>query len=183
MAKRELVTAPSGDVVNIATLAAHLRIDARDEDDVLHDLLTEAVTAVEDYTRRVLLTQTWDQCYDDFDDPLVLAVQPVASITSVTYLDSNGASQTLATSVYELGSENGTPVVRRKYDQDWPVTRDHKDVVIVRYVAGYGDPADVPDSLTKAVRIHAAWNHRHREGEPIPDGFYHLLSPYKVRHT
>lgn len=183
MAKRELYTAPSGNVVNIATLAAHLRIDARDEDDVLSDLLSDAVAAVQDYTRRVLLTQTWDQYYDDFADPLILAVQPVESVTLITYTDSNGSSQTLATSVYELGSEDGAPVVRRKHNEDWPVTRDHKDVVKVRYVAGYGDPADVPESLAKAVRVHAAWNHRHREGEALPDGFYHLLAPYKVRYT
>ncbi|MFA7121888.1 MAG: phage head-tail connector protein [Bacilli bacterium] len=183
MAIRTLYAAPTGNVVPIATLAAHLRIDSRDEDAVLNDLLREAVAAVEDATRRRLLTQTWDESFDDFTDPLMLSEQPVSSITSVTYTDSNGDTQTLSTSIYELGKLNGWSVVRKKYDQNWPSTRAHEDVVTVRYVVGYGTAASVPDSLLKAVRVHAAWNHRHREGEPIPDGFYHLISPYRLRHV
>ncbi len=183
MAKREIVTAASGNVVSIATLAEHLRIDAREEDVVLGDLLSEAVAAVEEYTRRRLLTQTWDESFDRFANPLVLSETPVQSVTSVTYIDSNGELQTLSADIWEFAYLDGQPCVRRKYDQDWPSVRSHKDVVIVRYVAGYGDSGDVPDSLSKAVRVHAAWNHRHREGEAVPDGFFRLLAPYKRRHV
>jgi len=183
MAKREIVTAPSGNVVSLATLAAHLRIDGNDEDAVLADLLREAVEAVEDYTRRRLLTQTWDESFDAFADPLTLSEQPVASVTSVVYIDSDGDPQTLSTDTWEASTELGVGVIRRQYDEDWPTTRSHKDVVTVRYVVGYGDPADVPETLLKAVRIHAAWNHRHREGEAIPDGFYRLCTPYRRLHV
>jgi len=178
MAKLELVTGPSGRVVDVPDLTTHCRIDAADEDAYLQILLDAAEDAAEDETWRRLLTQTWDQYFDEFEDPLYLRYPPLQSVTSVTYTDSNGDSQTLSTSIYEVGEENGIGVVRRKYNQTWPDTRSHEDVVTVRFVCGYGAAGDVPERIKHAIRIHAGWHFRNREGQAMPDTFSRLLAPF-----
>ncbi len=91
---------------------------------------------------------------------------PASSITTVQYVDSDGDTQTLADSVYELGTKNGMGVLRLKYGQTWPTTRSHEDVVIVTYKAGYGgEPADVPQAIKDWIMTRAAWRYESREGE------------------
>ena len=182
MAKLTLETAQTLRLVSADDLCSHCRIDAPDEDEYLEGLLDAAEADAEDYTDRRFLTQTWDQYFDGFNDPLYLRYPPLQSVTSVKYIDTAGVEQTLSTSVYEVGSERGVGVVRRKYDQDWPSTRGHEDVVIVRCKVGYGDDCvDVPDRIRHAVRLHAAHQYRYREGQPMPDGFRRLLSAFVVK--
>jgi uncharacterized phiE125 gp8 family phage protein len=182
MAKLTLVTGPVGRVISADDIRTHARIDATDEDSHLESLSDAAEDEAEAYTWRKLLTQTWDQYFDGFADPLFLRFPPLHSsgVTSVTYTDSNGDAQTLATSVYEEGEEDGIAVVRRKYNQDWPTTRSHKDVVTVRFVCGYGATSDVPERIKQAIRLHAAHFYRHREGELLPAAFFRLLDPFRV---
>jgi len=180
MAKLVIVTEPDGRVVSAADLYVHCRIDADDEEGYLEDLSDDAQAAAEYVTRRKFLTQTWDQSFDYFDDPLWLSYPPVSSVTSVTYTDQAGDTQTLSTDVYELGEVDGINVVRRKYDQVWPVTRAHTDVVTVRFVCGYGAATDVPREIIQAIELHAGWYHRNREGDTPPAAFQNKLGSYRA---
>lgn len=177
--KLVLSSGPDVEPVEVEDLLAHSRITVANEPDYafLQGLLKAARQEAENATWAVLITQTWEQYFDAFTDPLVLDVQPVQSITSITYTDSNGDTQTLAASYYELGEENGRGIVRLKYNQTWPTTRDHADVVKVTFKAGYGDdPENVPEYIKAAIRIHAAHYYEHREGEKdLPDAFFRLL--------
>ena len=175
--KNVLNTAPTIEPVGPQDLIEHSRIDAHEEDAYLTTLLAEGREAVEEITWRKLITQTWDQSYDGWEDPLKIAWAPVSSITSVTYVDADGDTQTLADTVYELGDNNSLGIVRRKYDQVWPTIRGHADDITVQYVCGYGTTAaDVPWQLRAAIRIHAAHYWIHREGEePLPRAFYDLV--------
>lgn len=180
MSKASLVTAPTGDVVTVADLKVHCRIDGSDEDAYLATLLDNAEAEAEAYLWQKLLTQTWNEYFDGFTDPLKLRYGPVSSIGTLTYTDSNGASQTLATSVYELGQVDGVYVVRRKYNQTWPDTRSHEDVVTVPYICGYGAANAVPERIKHAIRLHAATAYRNREDGAPPEAFFRLLGPYRL---
>lgn len=183
MAKPVRITGPIERVVSKADLRTHLRIDDSVEDTLLGQLSDAAQAEAESYTWRKLLKQTWDQYYDGFTDPLLLRYPPLHSdgVTSVTYTDTAGDAQTLATSVYEAGEVDGITVVRRKFEQVWPSTRSHADVVIVRFVCGFDTVDDVPEPYKQAIRLHAGWYYRNREGEaPLPEGFYNLLRPLSV---
>lgn len=95
-------------------------------------------------------------CVDRFDtlSDMYLRWSPVQSITSITYVDSTSTTQTLSTSVYELGHIDGIGVVREKYDQDFPTVRGQEDDVTVTYVAGYGTSASsVPMRIRHAVSL------------------------------
>ncbi len=189
MSKITLVTAPADRLITAADLRTHSRIDDTGEDAYLEQLIDSAVSVAEACTWRRFITQTWDQSFDGFCDPLVLRYPPLVSITSVTYIDIAGDSQTLATSVYETGQTDGIDEVRLQDDQSWPNTQAHADVVTVRMVVGYGDPSDVPQDIKHAVRLHAASFYENREGailfgsalSAIPESFYSLLFPYQVQ--
>jgi uncharacterized phiE125 gp8 family phage protein len=180
--KLVLDTGPTERVVSAADLRSHSRIDDTSEDNLLNELSDSAQEEAEAYTWRKFLEQTWEQYFDGFADPLFLRYPPLHSsgISSITYTDTNGDTQTLATSVYEAGEVDGIAVVRRKYNQTWPSTRGHEDVVKVTFICGWDTPADVPDRIKQAVRLHAAWYYRNREGEPHPQAFYDLLEPFRA---
>lgn len=194
MSKVVVVTPPVGRVVSSAELKEHARIDDPAEDTYLAELLDAAEDEAEDYTWRKLLTQTWDHYFDRFCDPLVLKWAPVSSLTSVTYVDSNGTTQTLASSVYELAEQDGIAIVRRKYNQSWPTARLHADSVIVRSVFGYGAAASVPPRIKRAIKMYAIWNYRYRGDEgvvfaPVREGqaetqmkmrFHGMLRPFRL---
>lgn len=182
MAKRVLFAAASERALSVANFKVHARIDETAEDTYIGTLLDAAEDEAESYCWRKFVTQTWDQYFDGFADQLVLAFAPVQSITSISYVDENGTTQTLATSVYELAELDGLAVVRLKYNQSWPVTRSHEDVVTVRYVCGYGAAAAVPQRIIQAIAVHAAWAYRNREGdiEQFPQTFYRLLRPFRL---
>lgn len=181
MAKITLITAPANRLITAGDLRSQCRIDDTGEDESLEKLIDSAVDAAEKHTWRRFVTQTWDQYFDGFCNPLVLRYPPMASVTSVTYIDIAGDTQTLSTDIYEVGQVDGIDVVRLKDDQSWPSTQGHADVVIVRQVVGYGDPEDVPEEIKQAVRVHAAHHYWNREGQVMPGGFKSLLGPYQVQ--
>lgn len=181
MAKLDLITAPTTRLVTAEDLAVHSRIDLAGEDSYLEKLLDAGEADAEEYTCRKFLTQTWDQYFDGFEDPVCLRYPPLASVTSVEYVDPDGDTQTLSTDVYEVGSQLGIGAVRRKVDQDWPDTQSHEDVVTVRFVCGYGDPEDVDERIKQAIRVHALHHFRYREGQKMTVTWKDLLSPFRVK--
>ena len=170
---------PVVEPVSVEDFQVHSRITVANEPDYayLEGLLKAGRQEVESSAWCALITQSWEQYFDAFADPLVLDMQPVDSITSITYTDTDEATQTLATSYYELGEDNGKGIVRLKYGEEWPTTLGHPDVVKVTFKAGYGlKPEDVPGHLKSAIRIYAAHYYEHREGDKeLPDAFFRLL--------
>lgn len=142
-------TEPTIEPVTLNEVRTHCRIDTHEENTYLTTLLKTARRYVERTTGRALLTQTLDLKLDAFPARIRLPNPPAASVTSITYTDPAGDSQTLGTGVYELDTARGQ--VRLQYDQVWPATRRHEDVITVRYVAGWTTRAAVPAELRLAV--------------------------------
>lgn len=95
-----LVMAPSIEPVSLAEAKAHLRVEVNDENSLIQTLITAARQYVETATRRALLQQTWDDKLDAFPcGAIVLPLSPVTSVTSITYLDTAGVSQTWSSSL------------------------------------------------------------------------------------
>jgi len=178
--KSTLVTPATVEPVRVPEVREHSRIDIQDEDPYLSTRITAARVAAEAFTRSVFITQTWDDSFDSFGGGLVLAKQPVQSITSVTYTDGDGDTQTLSTDVYELGELHGCGVVRLKYNQVWPSdARSHPDSITVRYVAGYGLATSVPQPIKSAIELYVSHYNEAREGEtPLSQAFRAMLGPY-----
>lgn len=187
--KETLITAADDEPVSLELLKAHLRVDSEDEDALLTEYLRAAREMVETITWRVLISQTWDVYFDVFASRLYLPKPPLSSVTSVKYVDSAGTTQTVSSSVWEAGEEDGIGLVRPAYDQTWPSdARGHRDDVVVRIVAGYGTgPSSVPRPLRQAILLLAGDFYEHREIHvtetrlmEVPT-YKALLLPYRVR--
>lgn len=161
-----LVTAPASPPVTLSEVKAHCRVEGSDYDDQLTGFVEAATAHLDGRTGvlgRAIVTQTWRQDFNGFGGSVLrLPLAPVASITSVTYYDTDGAQQTLASSVYELCEDALGPYVALKVGQAWPSTYARRDAVSVTFVAG-NDVADVPRPLKQAVQLLAGHYFMNRE--------------------
>ncbi|TIV38942.1 MAG: hypothetical protein E5V91_12410 [Mesorhizobium sp.] len=114
------VTTPAtAEPVTLVEAKRHVRADFEDDDDALSGLIAAARNHAEKYCGVFLAPQTVAVKADDWCDMAHLPVHPVQSITSIAYVDSLGAPQTLATTVYELRDDK----IVTKYGQQWPTTQ------------------------------------------------------------
>jgi uncharacterized phiE125 gp8 family phage protein len=156
-----LVTAPSVEPLTLTEAKLYLRVDQSTEDNLISGMVVAARQWVETYTRRALVTQTWDFRYEAFMDtrqPLILPKAPLQSVTSITYLDEDGVSQTLASSNYSVrtlsGATAGRGYIELNDDVSLPsLYTDALAPVTVRAVCGYGAAAAVPDGVKMAIYL------------------------------
>lgn len=187
-----IVTQPASEVVTVAEMKAHLRIDSDDEDTLIGDYITAATDMVDaefGEIGKALITQTWALVLPAFpaSGRFDLPVSPVQSITSVTYYDGDNAGQTLTASAYRLTALPDRARVDLVNGYSWPATYDRADAVTVTYVAGYGDAStDIPEGIRQAIRMMAAHFYENREAVTeaklveAPIGFRHMLMKYRV---
>ena len=172
----ELVTAPSGSVVSDAEIYDELRVDLTGSpaEPVDADVIQAARNAAEGFLDgacgvlgRALLTQTWKLHLDGFPcggryapgkgyvdkGAILLPLPPLQSVSSITYVDTAGATQTLAGSVYQVvNRQRVRSMIVEAYGQSWPSTRDVPQSVTVQFVAGYGAASDVPEDIKRVIR-------------------------------
>lgn len=180
-----LITAPAANPVDSATVKLHLRVIGTSEDALIDLYTNAAISALEKTIEGALITQTWDFYLDSFaSERIDITLPPLQSVTSIKYLDANGAQQTLSNTRYtvDTASKPGGVVV----DSDgWPVTYDTVNAVIIRFVAGFGSAADVPASLRSALLLHIGDLYENRqtgsERQVFNNPAYDLLTyPYRI---
>lgn len=192
-----LVYEPTDDVVTLAEVKEHLRIDTNDHDAVLRSYLRAArqlLDGVEGWLGRALAPQTYDLKLSGFPRCIRLPLPPLIEVISITYLDSNGDSQTLSTSVYTVVNQGyDVSYIEETINQNWPTTYDVAQAVTVRYRCGYvdgGSPEDVivPEPIKEAIKLMVGHWYENREQtsmsraamRDIPLGADEVLSTYKV---
>lgn len=147
-------TAPVTEPVTLAEAKLHLRVDSNDEDAMVTSLIAAARDMAETYSRRSLVTRTYDFVMDEWWDNgvLWLPMPPVQSVTSVTYVDKDGVTHTLPNTSYYLDTAMGRLCM--VYDASFPSTTLRPTAAItVRYVAGYGAANAVPDAYKAAIKL------------------------------
>lgn len=187
----ETTVGPTVEPVTVQEIKLQARISDDSEDLLIADYISTARTYVENHTRRRLLNQTLVYKIDRFppldEQVFELPGGTAQSITSIQYLDSDGATQTLATSVYETDLAHVPARIGLKYDQDWPTIRDWSLPITITYVAGFGSAAtDVPSPLRQAVKLLAAQMFDARcplgDGDAVelPFGVKAMCAAYKI---
>jgi len=181
-----LVTGPTVEPVTLDEAKAHLRLDIADDDGLLAGYILAARRWVEGQTHRALAPQTWDYVIDyawpyKFSRQWIeLPLNPVMSVTSVSYVDDSGVTQTLA-SYQAACRENGSYIVPT-YDQTFPTVRRQPGAITVRFVAGY---ENVPSELKHAIMLLAGHFYENREAASakalieVPMSVEALVSPYR----
>jgi uncharacterized phiE125 gp8 family phage protein len=156
-----LVTAPTSEPVTMAEAKGYLRQDLSDEDALIGALVAAARQYVERALNRALITQTWRLKLDDFycapyycetDNTIRLPRVPLQSVSSITYLDYDGTSQTWSSTEYQVDAASEPGRVTTASGEWWPETQSEAiNAVTITYVAGYGAAADVPQGIRQAL--------------------------------
>lgn len=158
------VSAASAELpISLGFAKDHIRVSTDADDTVLRSMIGAAASYIEETWNRALVTQTLVLTCNGFSDTIELPRPPLASVSSITYIDGDGNSQTLAGTVYTAITDSTPGRIERAFNQAWPTVRSVTNNVTITYVAGYGDRADVPDGVGQAVAMLAAWWYEHRE--------------------
>ena len=155
-------TAPATEPLTISEVMDYCHVDQVD-DQLFTMLIKSARVAAEGRTRRALITQTLDLYLDQFPCwELKLPRPTVQSVTSITYTDTDGATQTLSASNYQVDITSAPARVAPSYGNVWPSARCQMNAVKVRYVTGYGAAVDVPSGIKNwmLLRIGTLWQNR-----------------------
>ena len=150
-------TEPAIEPVTVSELKDHLRISDSVDDARLETLIAVAREVVEIDARRSLISQTWTLECDNWPPLyLELPMPPLASVTSIKYVDTGGTQQTWSSAEYEVDTSSEPGIVRLAYGQSFPDIRGDERGIEVIYVAGYGTTASsVPDMLKHAIKLQA----------------------------
>ena len=154
----KVVTAPTVEPVSLAEAKLQCRLDDDlvADDALLSSLIVAAREHCENETNRAFINTTFDMKMDGFPcgSEIILPRAPASSVTSITYLDGDGTSQTWTASEYAVDINTEPGRVTLAYGYSWPSTRAIENAVTVRYVAGYGAAASsVPDSIKCAMKL------------------------------
>jgi len=142
---------PTSEPLNVEMVRLHLDLDDNYYDSQLDDLIGISRRRVEQDTRRSLITQTRVLSMDSFptNGLIELPSAPVQSVSSVTYVDTNDATQTFSASKYSTDVDNTPSRIVLNDSEDWPTVRGHYDDVKVTYIAGYGSTVASVDPVAQ----------------------------------
>jgi uncharacterized phiE125 gp8 family phage protein len=165
-----LVTGPSDQPITTEAAKLHLKVEHSDDDDLIATLCAAALDYVETGTRRKCLTQTWDDKRDGFPcwgEPWVLDFPPVSAVSSISYVDTNGTTQTWSSAEYVTDLPTGAHAAPGRiwpaYSYSWPQTRTQRNCVTVRFVCGFATAELVPSGMVAAQKLLIGHWYAHRE--------------------
>ena len=183
-----VVNAPASEPVSLAEAKAQCRIMGADEDGLIAGYLMAARAYTESITGRRLVTQTLDYYIDNLSaGEILLPVAPVQSVTSITYFDDAGATQTLGVGNYTtVGRKYWTAIVPT-VSAVWPGVRNQPESVTVRFVAGHSASNPMPEEIRQAILMLVSHFYENRESVVIgqapavlPFSYDHLLTNFRA---
>lgn len=184
-------TPPAAEPVTAAEAITHLREPDSAASTYITTLITVARQKLENELGRALINQTWDMALDGFPEdgcPIILPVAPLSSVSSITYKDTDGTTQTWSSSNYIVDTVSDPGRIGLAYGVTYPLTYDEIKAVTVRFVAGYGTGgSSVPEVLKHALLLYLAYLYENREpvvtgtiATALPDHIDAMIAPYKV---
>ena len=183
----KIVTQPTSEPLSLKEAKDHLRVTGSEEDSLINNLITAVRQEAEKYLNRVLIEQTWDMFLDKFPDDdgdIFIHKTPVTAVTSLQYYDANNVLQTWARTNYDLDHYNEPASIYPAYSISYPATLDTKNVVIIRFTAGYGDAGDVPDAIKSGMLLYLSYLYDNRGDATttgIPHAVWNIWNNYRIQ--
>lgn len=177
---------PAEEPVTTAEAKTHLRITTSDDDTYIASCIKASRRYVEHYTGRPLVSTTFDQYFDYFKGcDVVLYWGNVSDVDSVNYAhETTGTETEFSSASYVVDKVMDRCRIRVATNVSWPNTYDKPNAVRIRYTAGFGDAADVPEDIKQAVLMLVAEMYEKRENgiKQLPTVVEWMLAPYKLWH-
>ncbi|QNN24339.1 hypothetical protein HED60_19365 [Planctomycetales bacterium ZRK34] len=181
-------TEPTIEPVSLADMTPFARGYLDEHRSMMQGLIVSARKYVENYTRRSLINTVYDYTLESLSDEITLPRSPVVSVTSITYVDTNGNTQTLSSSLYTVDTAAKPGKIYKAYNATYPSIRSQHDAVTVRFTAGYGTTTSaIPEPLKLCIKMLAAqW---YDQPEPVltgtiatalPFGLENILTQYRM---
>jgi len=170
------------EIITVADLKNHLRVDVSDDDTLIEAFRDAAISFVQQITGRVLGDVDCVVYVDNFS-PLTLDVGPVNSISSIQYVNTVNSVATLPTINYFV--DIAGPHARIRF-HDVPDLYDYAlNRVIINCNVGHAEN-DIPAPVIHAIRLLVAHMYENRAAaeirsvNEIPFGIHSLLSPFRI---
>lgn len=146
-----VTVAPASEPITIEQARRQCRLAPGDDsyDDDLTDYIAAARAHVEQYCGTPLVTRTISAQADGFADLARLPFAPVQSVTSIGYVDTDGANQTVAAEVYEVRADGLEASAVLASGQYWPEVRPGSRITLTA-VVGYDT---IPDDVIHAIKL------------------------------
>jgi len=157
--------------------------DAPSNDAIVTAKLYEAVNYIQNQTQRQFILATWLQTFDSWsgNDPnssnqsnswigngCSLGIQPVSSVTSVKYYNTDSTLTTVSNSDYWVDVNHKPPRVVFKPSFGFPAWEVWRPSPIeVTFVAGYANAAAVPQMAKLAIKLLAGYWFEQREAASV----------------
>ncbi|CAN7738599.1 head-tail connector protein [Duganella sp. LjRoot269] len=155
--------APTVLAVTLDSAKLALRIDGDDMDALVTMWVKGIVADLEQSVGQCMMEQTWEVHLPGFPgvpcwsigQPVprhlsneVRLPHPVLSVTSVSYIDQAGTTQTLAPEAYRINRTRYASTLSPARGTSWPATAEDDAAVVVVMQCGYGsDPATTPEEV------------------------------------
>ena len=164
MLKYQVTTAPTVEPVTLEEMKTHLRVGCTADDDYITALIVASRQWCEDYENRAYVTTTITANTFFLPSQIILPRPLLQSVTSITYVDTAGDTQTLSSDLYDVDTVREPGQVVRAYNATYPSVRGDVNGVTIIYKAGYGDTAaDVPERVKAAIKLFCGHLYEHRE--------------------
>jgi len=136
-------------------------------------IIARATELVEEYAQVAFITQTRRVVIDGgfpAESTIEMPMGPLQGVTTVGYLDSDYAEQSVDSSYYRVLT-NGVGRVALKSSYGWPSAVDDAESVWFDITCGYGDEAaDVPARWRAVIVAMATYLYEHRQAVEYKDG-------------
>ena len=123
------------------------RISHDAEDALISALIASATAAVEQITGRAFCTQYWQATMDAWEDEIVIPMGP-ASVTLISYLDADGAEQTVADTEYTVDSLGAD--CRIAPVGAWPTAQETYNAITIEFAVG---ASVAPPQIKQAILL------------------------------
>jgi uncharacterized phiE125 gp8 family phage protein len=149
-------SSPSGLAVSLDEAKKHLRVSGTSQDDEITLLIEASTEKLERDINRGIISATWQQamyCFPSDSGMIELMLGMNTGVSSITYVDSDGVTQTLDSADWSYSSSRGG--VFCESTDGWPeVYQETKsDKVFINFTCGVTDEGCVPRLFKQAILL------------------------------
>lgn len=160
----EVTAQPSAEPLNLTEVKTFLNLTSNDYDDLLEMFITATREWAEKTTGRAMLSQMVKEYWDEWPtEDWVLGLNPVSSVTSIEYVDTDGATQTWAAANYTADTKSKIARIVATDTVSYPSLDTVPNAVIATYLAGVSTVANVPNTVKVAMLQKIAFLFENRE--------------------
>lgn len=150
------LTSPSELAVSLTEAKNHLRVSGGGQDQQIALLVQASTEKLERDINRCIIQCNWQQAMPSFPangEPIELMVKPATVVSSITYVDVDGVTQTLPTSDYSFSAAR--QVIFYEGDDQWAEVKGNtkSDKVFVNFTCGVADSTCVNPLIKQAILL------------------------------